>query len=146
MHKSWTSRSQNNYKGLEQLKDSIKPPTEIEVVKPQALDQSKRVDRQNSISQPIEYSTFSKVRLFLSLHKDHITHKGARFQTSEECLPNQFLQPEKSLLQSFTTKIAWMGCKSVSFQYDTVSFLFVFYFLPSTPLIIHLLVHRHRLP
>jgi hypothetical protein len=81
------------YKVLVNLKDSIKPPTEIEVVKPQALDQSKRVDIQNSISQPMECSTFSKVRLFLSLHKDHITHKGARFHTSEECLPNQFLQP-----------------------------------------------------
>ena len=92
MHKAWTRRSQKIYRLLVQLKDSIKPPTEVEVVKTQALDQSKREHIQNSISRPTECLTFSKIRLFLSLHKDHITHKGARFQTSEECLPNQFLQ------------------------------------------------------
>ena len=35
-------------------KDSIKPPTEVEVVKHQVLDQFKREHIQNSISHPTE--------------------------------------------------------------------------------------------
>ena len=96
MHKAWTRCSLKNYKILGELKDSRKPPTEVEIVKPQALDQSKREHIQNSMSWPKECSIFSKVGLFLSHHKDHITHKGARFQTSEECFPNQFLHPAKA--------------------------------------------------
>ena len=35
------------------------------------------------------------MRLFCSFHKIHIKHKGAMFQISNECFPNQFFHPNK---------------------------------------------------
>ncbi len=68
---------------IRMTQDIKKTPTLKEVVKPHALDHSNKEHMQDSISLVVGSSTSSEVRLFLSLHKDHITQAGTKFQTSE---------------------------------------------------------------
>ena len=58
-------------------------PTEGEVVRPQVLDQSYTVPKNNSMILAKGVSLFSKVRLFFSLQVVHIRHEGIKFQTPE---------------------------------------------------------------
>ena len=61
-------------------------------VKPHARDQSNKVVANNSRSLSSESTESSNMRLFLSLQIIDITQCGTKFQTFEECIPNQFLQ------------------------------------------------------
>ena len=91
--------SKPNYKCKSELakaKESIKSPTEGEEERPQALDQSHKEPKNNSIILAKGISLFSKVRLFLSFHKVHITQEGIKFHTLEDLFPNQFHQPNKT--------------------------------------------------
>ena len=66
---------------------------DFQEVKPHAQDQSNKVIANNSKSLSPESTEPSNMRLFLSLQIIHITQCGTKFQTFEECFPNQFLQP-----------------------------------------------------
>ena len=73
---------------------------EVQCVKPQTRDQSKRV----LISKDFKWSksllTSSQVQLFRSFHTNHIRHNGTKCQTSKECFPNQFHQPNRREMTS----------------------------------------------
>ena len=66
---------------------------DFQEVKPHAQDQSNKVVANNPKSLSPESTESSNMRLFLSLQIIHITRCGTKFQTFEECFPNQFLQP-----------------------------------------------------
>ena len=81
----------NNYKRERELR---KEGRESLVVSPHARDQSKRVLLKEAIIWTLELSTSSKVRRFLSFQIHHRMHNGTKFQTWDECFPNQFHQPK----------------------------------------------------
>jgi hypothetical protein len=71
--------SKQNYKCKSELtnaKESRKSPTDGEDERAQALDQSYKEPKKISIILAEGISLFSKVRLFLSLHKVHIRQEG----------------------------------------------------------------------
>jgi hypothetical protein len=80
-----------NYKS--EHSEAKNSPTEGEEVRPQALDQSYKEPKNNSMILAKGVSLFSKVRLFLSLQIVHIRQEGIKFQTPEDRFPNQFHQP-----------------------------------------------------
>lgn len=93
---SMNARKSNNYKELEKWtkhEESIKSAMEQHVVKPHALDHSNKETTKSSKSWLSEHSLSSKIRWLRSHHMVHIKHRGTRFQTTEECFPNQFRQP-----------------------------------------------------
>ena len=65
------------------------------MVSPQALDQSKSEPLKEAKNWSSELSMSSNVLQFHSLHRHHIKHNGAKFQTLDECFPNQFHQPKR---------------------------------------------------
>ena len=69
-------------------KETRKSPIEGEEERPQALDQSYTVPKNNSMILAKGVSLFSKVRLFLSLQIVHIRQEGIKFQTPEDRFPN----------------------------------------------------------
>jgi hypothetical protein len=68
------------------------------VVKPPALDQSKRDSTKEPRSWSVDFITSSKVLEFLSRHTVHIKQWGTKFHMLDWCLPNQFLHPNKKML------------------------------------------------
>jgi hypothetical protein len=79
-----------------EAKEAKNSPTEGQVVRPQALDQSYTVPKNNSMILAKGVSLFSKVQLFLSLQIVHIRQAGIKFQTPKERFPNQFHQPNNT--------------------------------------------------
>ena len=68
----------------ERDKEEMNSITFVVLEKLQVLDQSKRVVAKLSISWFSELEMSSKVRRSRSIQIKHITHKGTRFQTSDE--------------------------------------------------------------
>ena len=92
-------RTQNvltNYK--KKKRKSWNSTKELQWVKPHTLDQSDKVRISTDCSCSWELSKFSKVCLLLSFHMIHIKHDGTRFQMSDECSLNQFLQPNNKAI------------------------------------------------
>jgi hypothetical protein len=97
------SKRGNHYNSEKsKAKEAKNSPTEGEVVRPQVLDQSYTVPKNNSMILAKRVSLFSKVQLFLSLQRVHIRQAGIKFQTPEECFPNQFHQPNNTSGKSVT--------------------------------------------
>jgi hypothetical protein len=125
------SKQGNNYNSEKsKAKEAKNSPIEGEVVRPQALDQSYTVPKNNSMILAKGVSLFSKLRLFLSLQIVHIRKAGIKFQTPEECFPNQFHQPNNTSGKSVTClqliTITNHDCKRTCKNLRTVSaFLFV---------------------
>ena len=55
---------------------------------PQALDQSKREPLKEANNWSSKLFMSSNVLQFLSLHKHHIKHRGAKFQILDKCFPS----------------------------------------------------------
>lgn len=70
----------------------------ITMSKPHTLDQSDKVCISTDCSCSWELSKFSQVCLLPSFHMIHIKHDGTRFQMSDECSLNQFLQPNNKAI------------------------------------------------
>ena len=75
-------------------------------VNPHTHDQSNKVVTNKAKSLSPESIESSKMRLFLSLEIIHITQCVTRFQTFEECFPNQFLQPANKLITLLYLELA----------------------------------------
>jgi hypothetical protein len=76
-----SKRGYNYNSEKSKVKEAKNSPTEVEVVRPQALDQSYKESKNNSMILAKGVSLFLKVRPFLSLQIVHIRHAGikARF-------------------------------------------------------------------
>jgi hypothetical protein len=86
--------SKENYKWTSELsnaRETKNSPTDGEEVRPQALDQSNKEVKNLSITLATGLSTFSKVRLFLSLQIVHMRQEGIKFQTPEDLFSCQIL-------------------------------------------------------
>ena len=79
---------------LWKAKEAKNSPTDGEIVRPQALDQSYKLIQKISRSLANGVSWSSKIRLFLSLQIVHIRQEGIKFQTLKHLFPNQFHQPK----------------------------------------------------
>ena len=73
-------------------KEEIKSVTFELEAKPQALDQSKRLEAKQSRSWQSVLDTSSNVRQLRSFQTIHIRHNWTRFQMSDECRPKPFHQ------------------------------------------------------
>lgn len=88
-----TLRSLKHYKMLctaVQDNNDSNSRMKLKLVKPQTQDQSNNILENNSIKRVPEISKSSNVQQLHSHHSVHIKHSGTRFQTCEDCLPNQF--------------------------------------------------------
>lgn len=82
----------------EKLKECWKSIIEVQCVKFQPRDQSNRIVISKDFKWSKGFSTSSKVRLFHFFHTNHIRYPGTKFQTFEECFPNQFCQPNRRVM------------------------------------------------
>ena len=80
---------------IQKCSDSFNSSMELPLVKPHTRDQSNKDLINNAVNWVTELSVSSKVQWFLSLHNLNIKRRGTKFQISDECLPTQFLQPNK---------------------------------------------------
>ncbi len=91
-----------------ELKETIKSATLLAVEKPDTLDQSNKELANFSRSWSVEHSASSKVRRLHSSHTIHIRQRGAKFQISEWCFPNQLRHPNnKSFTLRGITQLTW---------------------------------------
>jgi hypothetical protein len=73
-----SKRGYNYNSEKSKVKEAKNSPTEVEVVRPQALDQSYKESKNNSMILAKGVSLFLKVRPFLSLQIVHIRHAGIK--------------------------------------------------------------------
>ena len=100
----------NQIVSLQEYRNSI---IEVYCVKPHARYQSNRVQINSDCKYSSNISTSSNVWQFLYFHTIHMMHASTRFHTSEECLPNQFLQPNKrDSTVNGITKWTWNALKT----------------------------------
>ena len=92
VHKVWTLTHQEITSWEIRDRDEKNSVIEMLVVRPQALDQSKRVEVKPSRIWLSDRDTFSKVCWLRSFQIVHIKQIGTMFQISEECRPNPFHQ------------------------------------------------------
>lgn len=93
-----TLRSLKHYKMLctaVQDNNDSNSRMKLQLVKPQTQDQSNNILKTilSNVSQ--KFSKSSNVQQLHSHHSVHIKHNGTRFQTKEDCLPNQLHHPNK---------------------------------------------------
>ena len=92
MHKIWTLTHQRYTSIRDKSNKDMKTKIEVLVVKPQTLDESKKVWIKPFRSWLSNRETPSKVRWFRSFQIVHIKQIRTMFQISEEWRPNPFYQ------------------------------------------------------
>ena len=104
----WPSSYKIEWESETKLKETRKSATLAAVVNPHTLDQSRRELVNFSRSWSIEHCVSSKILLLRSSHTIHIKQRGAKFQISEWCFPNQLHHPKnKSFTIRGTTQVTW---------------------------------------
>ena len=91
-----------------EFKDTIKSATLLAVEKPHTLDQSNNELANFSRIWSVVHSMSSKVLLLRSSQTVHIKQRGAKFQISKWCFPNQLCHPNnKSFTLRGMTQLTW---------------------------------------